>query len=522
MRHRRRGLTLDSSAAGLSAADEVQGRRLADAGAIRNTLLQFMTNMAGVVFTGALTLFLVRVLGASGYGRYALAVSIASLLVLPAGLGLPMAIARFLADHRTNLDQLRAILALGMRLQVPAALLATVGLFAAAGPVAAAYGDPRLAWPLRFMALAVAGQVLFGFLSYAGAALRQSGVALRMALAESATETSASIALVVAGAGAAGAALGKAIGYALATAAGVYLILRLLGGPPWRARARPLVGAREVLGYAGATFVVDLGVSVIAQVDILLIGALLTSAAVGSFSAVMKIMTVLGYLGTAVAGGVAPRLSFGSGPPDARALSRAIRYLLIVQGLVLAPMIVWSKPIVELLLGRGYPESPEIMQVLSVMAFVSAPAALISVSVTYLGAARRRVRIVLLTLVLGLLCTYWFLRILGLVGAAIADDIVATAYVLANLWICTRLVSVDVRTLGMTVLRVLVAGLAMALLMLVVGTDHLSPLQWLVGGAAGGAVYAASLLVTREVSLGELRTVTEKLWRGARPSVSPG
>jgi stage V sporulation protein B len=520
--YRRRDLARDPSAAGVSAPDEVKGARLADAGAIRNTLLQLVTNIAGVVFTGALTLFLVRVLGASGYGHYALAVSIAGLLVLPAGLGLPMAIARFLADHIANLDQVRGILALGMRLQVPAALLATVGLFAAAGPVADAYGDPSLVWPVRWMALSVAGQVLFGFLSYAASALRQSGVGLRMALLESATETSASIALVLAGAGAAGATLGKAVGYAVATAAGLYLTVRVLGAAPWRAGARPQVGPREVLGYAGATFVVDLGVSVIAQVDILLIGALLTSAAVGSFGAVMKIMTVLGYLGTAVAGGVAPRLSFGAGPPDARGLNQAIRYLLIAQGLVLAPIVVWAKPIVQLLLGPGYPDSAEIMQVLSVMAFVSAPAAVISVSVTYLGAARRRVGIVLLTLVLGLLCTYGLLRTVGLVGAAIADDIVATAYVLANLWICTQLVSVDVRMLGLTVFRTLIAALGMAVPMLVVGTDHLSPAQWFIGGAAAGAAYAASLLITRELSVAELRGVTAKLWSGARPSVSPG
>jgi O-antigen/teichoic acid export membrane protein len=511
-------LALEPDTALVSTPGDVTDRHLADAGPVRNTFIQLMSNLAGLVFTGALTLFLVRALGASGYGRYALAGSIATLLVLPTGLGLPMAIGRFLADHRGDIDQLRRTFRLGMRLQVPAALLASAGLFAAAGPVANAYGDRHLAWPLRFMALSVAGQVLFGFLSYAGTSLRQSAVRLRMAVLESATETSTSIVLVLAGAGAAGAALGKAIGYAVATAAGLYLMLRLVGGVHGRGSARPGVGARQVLGYAGASFVVDLGFTAIAQVDILLIGALLTSQAVGSFSAVLRIMTVLGYLGTAVAGGVAPRLSFGDGSPDVQSLEKAIRYLLIVQGLVLAPMLVWSRPIVQLLLGSGYGSSPEIMQVLSVTAFVSAPAAVISVSVTYLGGAQRRVGIVLATLVLGFLSTYGLLRVVGLVGAAIADDLVASAYVLANLWVCTRMVTLDVRRLALTFARTVLAAGAMSLTMLLAGTNHLSPAVWVVGAAAGAVEYASVLVLTGELSFAELRAFAAMLMGRATSS----
>ena len=157
--------------------------------------------------------------------------------------------------------------------------------------------------------------------------------------------------------------------------------------------------------YASALFVVDLTWSAIAKVDVLLIGALLSSAAVGNFSAVLRILTVLSYLGLAVSGGVAPRMALGGGAPDTQAFSQAIRYLIIVQGLVIAPMVVWATPIVHLLLGPGYHDSPAIMRVLAVTAWVSAPAALISVGVTYLGEARRRVAIMLATLVLGLLST---------------------------------------------------------------------------------------------------------------------
>ncbi len=477
-----------------------------------------MSNMAGVVFTGALTLFLVRALGASGYGQYALAVNIAGLLVIPTGLGLPMSVGRYLADHRSDAHQLRAILALGLRLQVPAGLLATVGLFVAAGPIAQAYGDPHLFWPLRWVALSVMGQALFGFLTASGLALRQSSMTLRMALVESSTETSSAIVLVIAGGGAAGAALGKSIGYAVATGVGMFLMVRLLRQIGGREHTRSRVGAQQVLKYAGATFVVDLGWTVIARVDILLIGGLLGAAAAGSFNAVLRILTVLGYLGTAVSGGVAPRLALGDGSPDTRAFNQGLRYLIVVQGLVLAPMIVWAKPLTELLLGHGYEQSAQVMQVLSITAFVSAPAALLSVSVNYLGAAQRRVKVIFLTLVLGVVSTYVLIDIAGLVGAAIADDIVGIVYVVANLWLCTQLIAVDVGSLVVSVARILVAAAAMALALIIVGTDNLSPAQWLVGSAAGGTAYLGALFITGEMSVLELRALSAKFLAAARPA----
>jgi hypothetical protein len=40
------------------------------------------------------------------------------------------------------------------------------------------------------------------------------------------------------------------------------------------------------------------------------------------------------------------------------------------------------------------------------------------------------------------------------------------------------------------------------------GTGDLSPIQWVVGLVGGGAAYVAVLLLTREVSPGEFRSLT--------------
>ena len=242
------------------------------------------------------------------------------------------------------------------------------------------------------------------------------------------------------------------------------------------------VTMRMITRYAGAMFVVDLTWTAIAQLDIILIGALLTSTAVGQFGAVARVMIILGYLGTAVAAGVAPRLSLAGGAPDTENFEHALRYLIIAQGVVIAPMVVWAAPIVALLLGPGYHGSVPIMRWMSVYYFVGAPAALITVSVTYLGEARRRVVIMLGTLVFGLALTYVLLKTVGVVGAAIADDVIVIAYMAGHLWICSRLISFDRRRLARACLSTLVAAAAMAPALAAFGTEHLSPAQWVLGG----------------------------------------
>jgi stage V sporulation protein B len=490
---------------------------VSDPGALRNTLFQLASQVATAAFTSGLTLFLVRKLGASGYGIYSLAYSIGGLALLPAALGLPTAVGRFLADHRTDLSQMRAILALGMRLQAPASLVTGLALVALSAPIAHAYGHPTLEWPLRWMGVAVVAQSMFGFFTSTFMSIRRNSASLWMVVIESATETTSAVALVLLGAGAAGAMAGKAIGYAVATVAGFLLVSRVLGGLRRRIVVPAAVRARSIMSYAGALLVVNATWQAIAQIDILLIGALLSSAAVGSFSAVLKILTLLGYLGIAVSGGVAPRLSLGGGKPDTRAFNEALRYLVIVQGLVIAPMLVWAKPIVDLLLGPGYPSSPAILRVLTVQAFVSAPASLVSVSVSYLGEGRRRVMIMLATLVLGVIATYVLLRVMGLIGAAIADDLVQVVYVGAHLWICSRLIDVDLGRLARATGRTLLAAAVMSLPLLAMGVDHLSPAEWVLGSVGGLAAYLAVLLLTRELSFAELRVVASRLRLASAP-----
>ncbi len=475
---------------------------------MRNTALQLGTQLTGLVFTSSLVLFLVRELGPTGYGIYSLAANIGALLVLPAGLGLPMAIGRYVADHRHDRSQIRALLRLGLRLQLPIWLLGAAGLAAAAGPIAAAYHEPHLAEPLRWAGLAMLGQTSYNYLVSASTSVRRSGIGLAMAISESAVETFTAIALVLSGASAAGAMFGKAAGYLVGAGLGFYLVRRLIGhGRTGRAS----VGVRTLLGYAGATFVVDLGFGMIVTTGSILIAAILGPSAVGNFSAVRRLLVVLGYVGSAVAGGVAPRLSHGSEGPDSGALNGALRFLILVQGLTVAPMAVWASPIVRLLLGPRYHSAGEILRVLTLYSFAMAPSGVLALSITYLGAAYRRVAVMAATLGVGLLATYVLLRTVGVVGAAIADDLVAVVYVALNLRVCAELVKLDLRPLAATLVRVLLAAAVMGGVLWAFGTARLSPLDWVAGSLLGLIVYAVVLIAVHEVTIAELETAAQRL-----------
>jgi O-antigen/teichoic acid export membrane protein len=108
---------------------------------------------------------------------------------------------RFIAQHRGDSASLTRLVSRVARLKaiVVAALAAT--LVAAAGPIARAYDTPALAWPLRAISLAMAGQSFFGFYAATFMAVQRAGLALRLLAAESAIEFCASIALCCWGAG---------------------------------------------------------------------------------------------------------------------------------------------------------------------------------------------------------------------------------------------------------------------------------------------------------------------------------
>jgi O-antigen/teichoic acid export membrane protein len=478
----------------------------------RNTAFALASQIATASFTALLTIVLVRVLGPEDYGVFALALSVASLVFLPADFGISQSTARFVAEHRGKRDSIAEVMADGLKLKFASSGLICVILFFLAEPIANAYNVPDLTWPLRGVSLALFGQSMVGFYRTAFEAIGQVRLNLRLVFSESAVEAGASIALVLAGTGVVGAAFGRSIGYGFGTLLALALARRAIGARSISLRGSPAGRLRQIAGYAGALLIIDAVFAAMTQIDILLIGAILGTSAVGIFQAPAKLITFLHYPGLALSAGISPRLARGSrGGPNVQAFAIGIRYLIILQGMLVVPTVVWATPITDLILGDDFAESAEVMRALAPLTFLFGIAPIVSVGVNYLGEARRRIPIAIASLVVNFGVSIVLLYEIGVVGSAIGADVAYLIYVPAHFWICKRMIGLPVRPVLVTLARTLVAAGAMAAAMLAFGYHELSLVDWFAGGVAGVVAYCLALLLTGEVSRSEVTSIRRAL-----------
>ena len=274
---------------------------------------------------------------------------------------------------------------------------------------------------------------------------------------------------------------------------------------------------REFMNYAGAMLIVTGAGSLFSYLDMLLIGAFLTTAAVGLYSAPLRLIALVQYPARALAQGVAPRMArHPDDPPNIAALERAIGYVVILQAGVVAFLALWADPIVSLLLGSEFSESAEVLRALGPFIFMTAVGSLLTSPLNYAGEGRRRIPISIATVVLNVAIDLVLIPEMGILGAAVGTDVAYALYGGSHLWLCHRLLGLPLRPLAATAARAFVAAGAMAAVLALVGTGSLSPLQWLVGLPVAGAAFVAALLATRELSPGEIRAMVRLLAKTLR------
>ena len=434
---------------------------------------------------------------------FALALGIGTALTIVADAGITPSAARFIAEQRPDGRAVSKIVSNAAVLKVAALVPLSVALAALAVPIADAYGNSDLVTPLRLMALALAGQSMFALYREAFVALGRLSMTWRTVLFESAVETGTSVAFVVGGAGAAGAMLGRTAGYVLGAIAAAFLLRRVLNRMPSTAGSGPDLGRRALVAYAGVIFLIDVAFTLFEQVDVILIGAIIGTTAVGVFEAPLRLTVFLGYGGQALALAVAPRLA-RRGAPDVRAFMSATRYLLLLQSLLLAPVLVWAGPIVDLALGPSYGDSVAVLRALAPFVFLSGLGTYITITVNYLGEARRRVPLAIVTVLLNAGLDLLLLPSIGVVGGAIATDVAFGVFAAGHFWICRDALQIPLRPLVRTFARCLVAAAVMAGVLALFGTSSLSAVEWLAGSVSAVLAYAIVLRLLGEVSRSEV------------------
>src|SRR4051812_41568200 len=115
----------------------------------RNVAFSFAAQMVGAAATAALTLYLVRALGPTEFGAFAIALGLGGLVLLPGDFGVSGSASRFIAEHRGDWGAIGGLLRDAMRLEVVVTGVLALAVFLLAGPVAGAYGPRAPAWAPR-------------------------------------------------------------------------------------------------------------------------------------------------------------------------------------------------------------------------------------------------------------------------------------------------------------------------------------------------------------------------------------
>lgn len=472
----------------------------------RNTLFALLERLSSAFFTGILTLYLVRALDPSGYGVFVLAVSIGSLVLLFSDLGISASASRFIAERRGDPVGIARILGDALSLKLVGATAVSAALFAAAGPIADAYGDQGLFWPIRLIAFSVLGQSLMALFEGSFQAVGRNVLGFRLVASEGAVEMTASLGLVLLGAGATGAAAGRAVGYCFGALLGVVVVMRAIRPARLRIGPRARWGYRPIASYAGALLVIEGAFALYTTIDTILIGAIISTTAAGLFGAPLKLTAFTQFPGLALAGGVAPRLArHRDHSPNIEALQTALSFLIVFQFALVPPLLVWAEPLTNLVLGPGYGESAVALRFLAPYVFLSGISPLLALSVNYFGEARRRVIPAVATVVLNAILDIVLINALGIKGASIATDTAILFYVVAHLQICVLILGLDLSPLLGSFLRSGLAATAMGGVLFAFGTSSLSALSFVAGAIAAVLAYLAMVRLTGEFSPDQVR-----------------
>jgi O-antigen/teichoic acid export membrane protein len=471
----------------------------------RDATLAFLAQMVGAALTAILTIFLGRALSPAQFGYFTFALSVLTVASLFADLGVTTSSGRFLAERRHDPLEAPAVLRTALRLKlqigVPAALL----LFLLAAPLCDAFGIRGALWAVRGCAIVLLAQPLFGLFLAAFIALGKLRYNVLLAAVESVTEALATFALVLLSASAASAAFGRAIGFAVATVAGIAVAQRTIGSLRGRhALDRLVVAPRTILSYAGPLLLVEAAFRVFASIDVLLIAAIIGGGRqIAAFGIPMRLAVFLEFPSAAVASAVAPRLARRR-TQDVALLSRSLRYLILFQMLLAAPLLIWPEAIIHLLFGGKYHQAPAVLRALAPFVFLGGMANLTTLTVNYMGLAWRRVPIAIAMLSLNALIDVILLPRIGVVAGAIGTSAAYLLWVPAHIWILRRQLGLRIGSLLLTAARSCLAGLVLVGVLALLGTGVVSPPIMLAGAVAGTAAYVLTLFAVGELTAADV------------------
>lgn len=386
------------------------------------------------------SLVLARTLGPDGFGIYAFAIAVITLLGVPAVLGLPQLVVRHVAAYRSRAAW--GPLAGLLRLANQAAGAVSLVLAAAAfGATLAVWGDTRIE-AIRTLWLALPLVPLLALAAIRVAALQGFDHVVLAQVPEGLLRPALFLVLigVLAVAGAASPVtvmLMQLIATAAAFVAGTFFLSRHT--PPEPRRVAPEYRTRQWLGSAWPLLVVG-GMQVInTQADLLLLGALTSAPEVGVYRIASRGAELVLFMLTAINLVVAPTLSQLAATGDRSPLQWVLNMTAWVAFAFALPLtlvlVVFARPLLAFVFGADFAAGSVPLAILCMAQLVNAATGAVATLMVMAGREKDTAIAVglgaLLNVALNLaLIPYW-----GMTGAALAT---AASVVVCNVWLALR------------------------------------------------------------------------------------
>lgn len=373
----------------------------------------------------AVSVLLARHLGADGLGAYSFALALATLLSIPAQLGLPGYLVRMTAIYSSRREW--AVLK-GLLIRARAAA-AVAGVSLGAGLVAIVWLFQTPPDDLSGAALVMAGCLvpLTALLAVHGAAIRGFGRVLAGQVPDELLRPIVLLCVVITALASRRLSPGMAMaGNVVATglAVGVAWWVQRRFGPPSLSRAglrsAPSPWLRESLPYmllAGAVVVNH-------QADILMLGVMTTDDQVGLYRIAVQVADALGLALLALAAVIAPRLAQFHDSGNLSGAQATLIYahrgglgLLIPLGLLL---VVFGRQLLTFAFKADFAQAATAMQVLVVGKILYASVGFGGLALSMFGLANVATLVTAATVGLNIALNLLLIPILGIEGAAIA------------------------------------------------------------------------------------------------------
>lgn len=430
---------------------------------------RFRAELVAKLITNSLSALLIvilaRLLSADEYGLLFLAISFFGVAQLFSKMGVGGSVSRYIAEYKEkNPSQIPHLIRTGLVMTVILSIIVSIAVILGNQYFSEIMGEERLSHLL----IAGTGFLTFTTLVYYNRKVLQGFEAIatsaKISIVKSVSRFVFTIAFVLAGFGALGAMGGYVVSTLIASIIGFVLIYN---GYYKEFDVSPMESGlmKRVVEYSIPLTATNAAAVLDRDIDTVLVGLFLNPIAVSYYVVSKQIVTFIETPVSALGFSLAPTFAAERSAGNVEEASTIYEDALINTLLLYIPagvgILLVAEPLVELLFGSDYMGAVPVLQVLSIYAVLLASNLIAAKALNFLGRARDRAIVKIITSVMNVILNIIFIPRFGVVGAAYATIITYSIYAFCNIYIIHTELHIQLMKIGWETANIVVVSIFM-------------------------------------------------------------